>query len=246
MVQGKDMPTEGKYAEMEFETEFGSKIATLVVRITRTLWGSGRTVIMDSGFGYIPSVVQLRAKELYSTTVIKKHAHWPKYTKAKEAVAEMQGRDVGSIRVRKGEYTMNGESQTLHMVALADSLHNSLMITNWATILRDGTPKKRRVGGQLVEFQYGEMHNHYYYCRHTVDDNNNNRQGCLSFEDVFVTKSWKLRQFGFILAFVLTNLYLFHNFARGKAGLEEVSKADFVHKFYEEMMENETYMHSKD
>ena len=68
----------------------------------------------------------------------------------------------------------------------------------------------------------------------------------MSFEDVFVPKTWELRQFGFILALVQTNLYLFHNFARGKAGLEEVSKADYVRKLCEEMMENETSMHSKD
>ena len=41
---------------------------------------------MDSGIGYVPSVVQLKGKGLFSTTVIKKKAYWPKYTKATEAV----------------------------------------------------------------------------------------------------------------------------------------------------------------
>ena len=66
----------------------------------------------------------------------------------------MQGKEVGTIRVRKGEYTVNGECHKLHMVALADSLHTSLMVTNWSTTLREGEPKRRRVGGELVQFQY--------------------------------------------------------------------------------------------
>ena len=240
-MQGKDLPKEGNHAEVEFEREFGSKVAALVVRMTRPLWGSGRAVIMDSGFGYIPSVVRLREKGLFSTTVVKKHRYWPKYTKAKEAIAEMQGKEVGTIRVRRGEYKLHGESHTLHLVALADSLHTSLMITNWSTTLRAGTKKKRRVGGELVEFQYGAMHNEYYFGRHAVDDNNNNRQGCLSFEDIFVPKTWELRQFGFIVALVQTNAFLFHNVSRVKAGLEELSKGEFVRELCKEMIENEEY-----
>ena len=71
------------------EREFGSKVAALVARMTAPLWGSGESIMMDSGFGYIPSVVQLPARCLHSTTVIKKHAHWPKYRKAAGAVEEM-------------------------------------------------------------------------------------------------------------------------------------------------------------
>ena len=246
LVQGKDIPTEGEFKHEEFEEEFGSKVAALVVRMTRSLWGSGRTVMMDSGFGYIPSVVQLRAKGLFSTTVIKKHAHWPKYTKAQEAVDEMHGKEVGTIRVRKGEYTCNGECHKLHMVALADSLHTSLMVTNWSTTLREGDPKKRRVGGELVQFKYGAMHNHYYFGRHAVDDNNNNRQGCLSLEDVFVPKEWEMRQFGFIVALVQTNAFLLYNFSRSQNGLQEVPKAQFVRELCKEMIENDEYKEAKE
>ena len=216
LVQGKDLPKDGEHSEIEFEKEFGSKVAALVVRMTRPLWGSGRTVMMDSGFGYIPSVIQLRIKGLYSTTVIKKHAHWPKYTRAAEAVAEMQGKDVGTIRVRRGFFRFNGEDHRVDMVALADSLHTSLMVTNWSTTIRSGDPKTRRVGCDLVQFKYGEMHNHYYYGRHAVDDNNNNRQGCLSFEDIFVPKAWEMRQFGFIIALCQTNAFLLYNLFRSK------------------------------
>ncbi len=54
---------------------------------------------MDSGFGYIPSVVQLKEKGLYATTVIKKKTYWPKYTKAIDAVNHMAGMEVGQVQV---------------------------------------------------------------------------------------------------------------------------------------------------
>ena len=98
----------------------------------------------------------------------------------------------------------------------------------------------------MVGFQYGQMHNYYYYGRHAVDDNNNNRQGCLSFEDIFVPKTWELRQLGFIIALVQTNTYLFYNYARSNSGLEEVCKAEFVRELCKEMMENEDYKKAKD
>ena len=72
LVEGKSAPMLGRHREAEFEHEFDSKIAALVVRMTRPIWGSGRAVIMDSGFGYVASMVQLKEKGLFATTVIKK------------------------------------------------------------------------------------------------------------------------------------------------------------------------------
>ena len=56
---------------------------------------------------------------------------------------------------------------------------------------RDGRNKNCRVGGELVEFQFGEVMNWSYYGRHVVDNNNNNCQGCVSFKEVFQMKSWE-------------------------------------------------------
>ena len=38
------------------------------------MWSSGRVVVMGSGFGYVLSVVQLKEKRLFSSTLIKKKA----------------------------------------------------------------------------------------------------------------------------------------------------------------------------
>ena len=65
IVEGKSKPKEqGPNAESKFEKEFESKIAALVARMTTHIWGTGKVFIMDSGFGYVPSVVQLKEKLL--------------------------------------------------------------------------------------------------------------------------------------------------------------------------------------
>ena len=84
--EGKDQPTEVPHANAEFEEEFGSKVAALVVRITKGLQGLGPCIILDSGFGYIYAVVQLRNKGSHSTAYIKKHKFWPKCTRTQESV----------------------------------------------------------------------------------------------------------------------------------------------------------------
>ena len=82
---------------------------------------------MDSGFGYIPSLVQLKEKGLCATTVIKKKAYWPKYTKAIDDVNHMAGKEVGQVQVRNGTYKGGEGSSPISLVALADSLHTSLI-----------------------------------------------------------------------------------------------------------------------
>ncbi len=100
IVEGRSQLTVGHHSLSKFEDEYKSKGAALVVWITESIWGSGRIVVMDSEFGYIPSVVQLKERGLLSTTVIKKKAHWPKFTKANEAMDHMAGKDVGTIQVQ--------------------------------------------------------------------------------------------------------------------------------------------------
>ena len=123
------------------------------------------------------------------------------YTKAVDAVNHMAGKDVVPFQVRNTKYKGGEGSIPILLVSLADSLHTSLMLINWSTTRRDSKFKRCRVGGELVEFQNGEVTNSYYFGRQVVNNNNNNYQGCLSFEEVFQMKDWSMRQFGFIIAY---------------------------------------------
>ena len=244
--EGKDQPTEGPYSKSKFEEEFGSKVAALVVRMTEGLHGSGRCIILDSGFGYVPAVVQLRNKGLYSTAYIKKHAFWPKYTLAQEAVDAMHDKAVGEVNVRKGTYETGEGRFEVYMVAQADSKHTSLMLSNWGTTERMGKRKVRRVGGELVEFLFTQFSHYYYLGRHGVDDNNRERQGLLSFEDVYRPRDWNRRQFGWMVGAVLANAHMAHEyFVNGPEGRPREHKAEFLREMARDLILNEDWRQKK-
>lgn len=75
IVEGKDQPSSGPHSVKEFDDELKSKMAGLVVRMTKQIWNSGEVVALDSGFGSIPTVTELSKKGLFSTCVIKKKKH---------------------------------------------------------------------------------------------------------------------------------------------------------------------------
>jgi len=247
ICEGKDKPKEGEHSTTKYEAEMGSKIGALVVRMTEGLHGSGRAVILDSGFGYVPAVVQLKNKGLYATAYIKKHAHWPKYTKAQEAVDEMQGKDVGVVRVRKGTYPSGEGEEVVYLVAQADSKHTSLMLSNWGTTERVGKKKVRRVGGQLVSFMFTKFSHFYYFGRHGVDDNNRERQGVLSFEEAYRPKEWNLRQFGFVIGASLANAHMAYEYFVNDSETNGVvtSKAEFLREVCKGLMENTEWVEEK-
>ena len=69
---------------------------------------------------------------------------WPKHAKAQETVREMQGKEVGTIIVRKGSSTNDMNANDLHLVVLADSKDASMLLTNWSTAMRNIDVKKKK------------------------------------------------------------------------------------------------------
>jgi len=149
-------------------------------------------------------------------------------------LADMQGRDVGSVRVLLGKCG----DEKLYLAATADSKHVSLMLNTCFTTNRHGPNKKRRVGDRLITFQMPEYLHYYYSARHAVDDNNNIRQGSVPFEETFRPDRWDLRQLGFIIALSLANSQLASNhFVQAKCGMPKLSGAEFRRIVAEEILE---------
>ena len=143
---------------------------------------------------------------------------------------------MGAIRVRRGVHA-DWPKCEVWIGAMVDSKHIGIMANTWSTTLPMGDAKKRRVGMDLVDMQYREFQHWYYYGRHAVDDNNNNRQGCLSFEESYCGKRWDLRQFGFIIALAQVNAMLSYNYFKRK-DKEKVSKAEFVRMLARDLIYN--------
>ena len=115
----------------------------------------------------------------------------------------------------------------------------SILTNNWSTTFDKGNKKIHCVGGDLVELTYGEFQHWYYFGRHAVDDNNNNRQGHLPFEEAYCSKRWDLQQLGFIIALAQTNALLAYNlFLHHKQGLPPFLKAEFQRSLARELVYN--------
>ena len=97
IVEGRDKPEEEPDLKKQFEGEMDSNTADLVTRMWLCICGWGRVVVLDLGFGYVPTVVELLNLGLFSTCVIKKKKGWSKYTRAEEVLSEIHGKDVSTV-----------------------------------------------------------------------------------------------------------------------------------------------------
>lgn len=234
----KDRPKEGEYSTPEFENEM-AKTAALCCRMTRTIWGTSRVCLLDSGFGYMTTLPELEKNGVFGTTVFKKKGvGWPKGSDAKNIVRHMHGKDVGYQVVRKAE-NEKYPTTNLWIAAMADSKHTSIMANTWSTTIPKDK-RKRRVGGELITIDYSEYMYWYYFGRHAVDDNNNNRQGRLSFEEVFTPDRWEGRHLGFIVALTQVNSLLAYNFFNRSLNKSPfVSKSEFTRSIARDLIFNQ-------
>ena len=49
----------------------------LIWRMTKSLWGTGKTVIRDSGLCVLKGLIGMYGRGVYVSTVVKKHRYWP-------------------------------------------------------------------------------------------------------------------------------------------------------------------------
>ena len=54
------------------------KIVGLILRMCRPIFGSGKDVILDSGFFFTKGITELESKGVYAAALIKKRRYWPK------------------------------------------------------------------------------------------------------------------------------------------------------------------------
>ena len=69
IVEGKDKPKD--IGKMEFETDYGATVGK-TMRTTKRLFGTGKDVVMDSGFCVLKEIEGMLAHGLYGKAVMKK------------------------------------------------------------------------------------------------------------------------------------------------------------------------------
>ena len=74
-MEGKDRPPE--LGKKKYEEK--GKTVGLMCQLTAPIHHTGKVVIMDSGFGVLEGLLQLKGLGVHGSAVIKKRCYWPKY-----------------------------------------------------------------------------------------------------------------------------------------------------------------------
>ena len=89
--------------------------------------GLSRVFVLDLGFGYMPTLVELLRVGMVSTCVIEKKKSSAKYTSNEEIISEVVGKYVGTIIMRKDKTVEGGHS--FFLATQADTKHTSIMLS---------------------------------------------------------------------------------------------------------------------
>ena len=98
IVEGKDRPrVMGKK-----ESEEKGVTASLMVRMKKQFWGTGKVVVIDRGFCVMEGLISMVEKGVFGLALIKKRRYWPKGVPAEEILCYMQIKEVGDVDAVQG------------------------------------------------------------------------------------------------------------------------------------------------
>lgn len=151
------------------------KTTSLVLRLTKNLYGSGSIVVMDSGFYVVKAIVELRKKGIFSSALIKKRRYWPKYVDGDAFNAHFENKDVDSFDALKSK--LDGE--TFYLYSMKEPDYVMKFMTTFGTENWMGKEQVRLVQVDGVTrkfcFQYPEICHLHYKNQDAVDANNARR-----------------------------------------------------------------------
>ena len=211
IVEGKDRPRQLNKPEYH---EKGAT-ASLLLRLCKPLFATGKLVILDSGFCVLQALLTLKQYGVFASAVIKKRRYWPKNIPAEIIKKCFDDKAVGDC------HRLPGDREGIKFDVFAHKEPDYItmfMSTYGSCIERPNQQISRRtwVEGNEVKrctFRYKEVTANHYLYRGSVDAHNRWRhdgganQG-LSLEETWDTKRWENRVFSFVIAIAEVNAYL--------------------------------------
>jgi hypothetical protein len=221
IVEGKDKPPEKPLCP---HTGDKSPTVGLLLRLCRSLIGTGKVVILDSGFCVLEGLIQLRKNGIYASAVIKKRRYWPKYVPGDKIDSYMnEKKAVGECDALYG--TLDGVPYHIFCQQEPNYVNKLMSTYGGLTVDTKEFPTSRTYlndKGESVtkSFFYKQPFSNHIKFRHSCDDHNNNRHQVPSIEGTWITSRWANRVFSFILAISEVNSFLaFQYFIWKPAGL---------------------------
>ena len=209
LVEGKDAPAALVRAR-PFESM--GKTAGLLLRMLQSYFGTGRYIVLDSGFCVLKGIVELKRHGLFGCALIKKRRFWPAKVPG-DAIDDFfrtEGVEVGDCHAISG--TMDGIPYNFWGMKEPDYVMKMMACGGLLEVLEHCKETSRKWVENGVEcfkrFRYACPFDWHFRYRHAVDDHNNLRHALPSIEDSWVTKRWEVRVFSFILAITEVNAFL--------------------------------------
>jgi Transposase IS4 len=202
-----------------------------MLRIVRYagLEGSGRIIILDSGFQVLQALIELQKVGLYGSAIIKWKGNWPKGVDGDLMESEAMKLVTGESAAMKG--TKNGVP--FYLWVLRDSMYVLKFMSTYGSTNTHilAKPVRRRAciqGAPPVVFKHDVVCFNYYNHRNAVDINNNGRQKCDPLEETILSQNYAQRVLCHVLNTCEQNsLRAFNNFARKPMGLAPLSVREF-------------------
>ena len=209
IVEGKDAPAEREKSEY---SEKGPTVG-LLLRLCKSLYNTGKVVILDSGFCVLKGLIELRKVGVFASAVIKKRRYWPKDVPGDVMNERVNDRGLGYADSVKG--TQDNIPYNLFMMKDKNFIMKLMSTYGGLTMKPDQKKTYRWYKGETPQsdasvktFKYPEPFANHYLYRHCVDDHNNLRHSVPSIEGTMVTHRWEFRVFSFLLAISEVNTYL--------------------------------------
>ena len=91
------------------------------------VWSTGKVFLLDSGFGVLKAIVELRNKGLFAASLIKKRQYWPKYIPGDDIIQHFVDKEVGHCDALVGK--MNGVP--FHVHAMKESNYMMMLMSTY-------------------------------------------------------------------------------------------------------------------
>jgi hypothetical protein len=210
MVEGKDAP-----GEIRKEHDELGKTVGLLLRLTKSIWSTGKVIILDSGFCVLRGIIELYKKGVFAAAMIKKRRYWPKDIPGDDIVRAMQDYPIGSSARIPGT---TFDNVNFDIFALKDKDYVLMFMSTYGALTVNHDQKisfraADQPGAQPITFYYPEVAGNHFRYRGAVDNHNAKRHdgnsgAGMSFEESWATTRWENRVFAYILATSEVNAYL--------------------------------------
>ena len=199
LVEGKDQPQEVRKEHSEL-----GKTVSLLLRLTKSLWASGKVVVLDSGFCVLQGIIELKKKGVFAAALIKKRQYWPKHIDGDRIKSYFDDKLIRYVDALPGRK----DGVPFHIFAMKEPDYCMMLMSTYGTLERSGDNKNRNSGGRTYTFKYPEVIANHYKYRDSVDSHNARRQSPIALEETWATDRWPNRIFAYILATTEVNANL--------------------------------------